>query len=413
MKKRIKILTAVALLAAAILPVQAQQTTSPYSRFGFGLLGDNATSAQTQMGGVGYAMHSGRQVNAMNPAAYAATDTLTFLFDMGVDFSWYSQKEGSVSKTDNGGGLDYVTMQFPIGKRMGMSLGLLPYSSVGYSFGSNIDNGSSSHEGSGGLNQLYLGFAGRPFGGLSLGFNISYLFGTTYNDVYARSNTAATSLFEQVMQVRDFHLLFGAQYSQKLTPQDEVTVGITYSPGKDLLGHSWIQKYDVGSDAAPDTLNYISLRKHYSLPDTWGAGVSWTHNQLLNIEVDFTSQPWSKAKLYNTDNFTATKYADRYKVAAGVSWRPAMRGAYLKRITYRAGFNYTRDYVMIGDNHVKQYGASIGFGFPAPGQKTVLNLGFEYLHRQGSPQALVKENYFNIKLGINFNQLWFMQSKIR
>lgn len=413
MKKRIKILTAVALLAAAILPVQAQQTTSPYSRFGFGLLGDNATSAQTQMGGVGYAMHSGRQVNAMNPAAYAATDTLTFLFDMGVDFSWYSQKEGSVSKTDNGGGLDYVTMQFPIGKRMGMSLGLLPYSSVGYSFGSNIDNGSSSHEGSGGLNQLYLGFAGRPFGGLSLGFNISYLFGTTYNDVYARSNTAATSLFEQVMQVRDFHLLFGAQYSQKITPQDEVTVGITYSPGKDLLGHSWIQKYDVGSDAAPDTLNYISLRKHYSLPDTWGAGVSWTHNQLLNIEVDFTSQPWSKAKLYNTDNFTATKYADRYKVAAGVSWRPAMRGAYLKRITYRAGFNYTRDYVMIGDNHVKQYGASIGFGFPAPGQKTVLNLGFEYLHRQGSPQALVKENYFNIKLGINFNQLWFMQSKIR
>lgn len=413
MKKRIKILTAVALLAAAILPVQAQQTTSPYSRFGFGLLGDNATSAQTQMGGVGYAMHSGRQVNAMNPAAYAATDTLTFLFDMGVDFSWYSQKEGSVSKTDNGGGLDYVTMQFPIGKRMGMSLGLLPYSSVGYSFGSNIDNGSSSHEGSGGLNQLYLGFAGRPFGGLSLGFNISYLFGTTYNDVYARSNTAATSLFEQVMQVRDFHLLFGAQYSQKITPQDEVTVGITYSPGKDLLGHSWIQKYDVGSDAAPDTLNYISLRKHYSLPDTWGAGVSWTHNQLLNIEVDFTSQPWSKAKLYNTDNFTATKYADRYKVATGVSWRPAMRGAYLKRITYRAGFNYTRDYVMIGDNHVKQYGASIGFGFPAPGQKTVLNLGFEYLHRQGSPQALVKENYFNIKLGINFNQLWFMQSKIR
>ncbi len=404
---------ALAMALCAVLPVAAQQTMSPYSRFGFGLLGDNATSAQSQMGGVGYAMHSGRQVNAMNPASYSATDTLTFLFDMGVDFSMYWQKDGTAKRHDNGGGLDYITMQFPVGKRMGMSLGLLPYSSVGYAFGSDIVNGSSSHEGSGGLNQLYLGFAGRPFGGLSLGFNFSYLFGTSYNDVYARSNTASTSLFEQVMQVRDFHLLFGAQYSQKIGARDEVTLGLTYSPGKDLLGHTWIQKYDVGSDAAPDTLNYISLRKHYSLPETWGAGVAWTHNGLLNVEADFTYQPWSKAKLYNNENFTATRYADRYKIAAGASWRPAQRGSYLKRITYRAGFNYTRDYMMVGDNHVRQYGVSVGFGFPAPGQKTVLNLGFEYLHRQATPQALVKEDYFNIKLGINFNQLWFMQSKIR
>lgn len=412
MRKSIKISIVAVLLSLTALHGSAQQTTSPYSRFGFGLLGDNATSAQTQMGGVGYAMRSGRQINVMNPAAYAATDTLTFLFDMGLDFSFYSQKDGVDKRNDNGGGLDYVTMQFPIGNRMGMSLGLLPYSSVGYSFGSDIDNGSSSHEGSGGLNQLYLGFAGRPFGGLSLGFNISYLFGTTYNDVYARTNSAATSLFEQVMQVRDFHLLFGAQYTQKFGV-DEVTLGLTYSPGKDLLGHSWIQKYDIGSDAAPDTLNYISLRRHYSLPETWGAGVAWTHRQSLNVEADFTYQPWSKAKLYNNENFTATHYANRYRIAAGASWRPAQRGGYLRRITYRAGFNYTRDYVMVGDNHVKQYGVSLGFGFPAPGQKTVLNLGFEYLHRQGSPQALVKEDYFNIKLGINFNQLWFMQSKIR
>ena len=67
----------------------------------------------------------------------------------------------------------------------------------------------------------------------------------------------------------------------------------------------------------------------------------------------------------------------------------------------------------IGTNHVREYGLSCGFGFPAPGGKTVINLGFDWIHRSCTPQALVTENYFNIRLGVNFNQLWFMQSKLR
>ena len=52
---------------------------TPYSKYGYGILNDQATSAQRSMGGVGYAMASGRQVNVMNPASYAAIDSITFL----------------------------------------------------------------------------------------------------------------------------------------------------------------------------------------------------------------------------------------------------------------------------------------------------------------------------------------------
>ncbi len=62
---------------------------------------------------------------------------------------------------------------------------------------------------------------------------------------------------------------------------------------------------------------------------------------------------------------------------------------------------------------MKDYGISCGFGLPAPGAKTVINVGFEYIHRQATAANLLKENYFNITLGINFNQLWFYQNKIR
>ncbi len=95
---KLSLLLLLTAIIAGALPVAAQDTNSPYSRFGYGLLNDNATAAQTQMGGVGYAMRSGRQINVMNPASYAMADTLTFLFDMGVDLSFIHAKEGSASR---------------------------------------------------------------------------------------------------------------------------------------------------------------------------------------------------------------------------------------------------------------------------------------------------------------------------
>ena len=99
---------------AAIAGMHAQNVTTPYSMYGYGILGDRATSMQRQMGSVGYAMNSGRQINVMNPASYAAIDSLTFLFDMGADVTILWQKEGDAKKRSTGGGLDYITMQFPI-----------------------------------------------------------------------------------------------------------------------------------------------------------------------------------------------------------------------------------------------------------------------------------------------------------
>ncbi len=114
-----RLTAAFAIILTSILSLEAQNgTMTPYSSYGLGVLRDGATSAQRTMGGVGYAMRSGRQINAMNPASYAAIDTLTFLFDMGIDLTSLKQSEvvdGKTLKDSNfGGGLDYVTMQFPI-----------------------------------------------------------------------------------------------------------------------------------------------------------------------------------------------------------------------------------------------------------------------------------------------------------
>ena len=56
---------------------------------------------------------------------------------------------------------------------------------------------------------------------------------------------------------------------------------------------------------------------------------------------------------------------------------------------------------------------SFGLGLPAPSAKTMVNLAFEYRHRQATPAPLVKENYFMVTVGVNVNELWFWRNKIR
>lgn len=413
------------LCAIAVPAVLAQVTTSPYSMYGYGLLRDNATSTQRQMGGIGYAMSGGRQINSMNPASYASIDSLTFLWDIGADVSmnWRSENDpdGSVNKGRGvGGGLDYLTMQFPISKHLGASIGLVPFSSVGYSFGDEVVHGSLSNQGTGGINQAYAGFAGR-YKGLSLGFNISYDFGNVINDVYAYTSAGNQTLFEHVMQVRDWNVTIGAQYALPTGKYSKLILGATYTPKKTLRGKTWAAFWDITAESKADTVGYSNVSGKYYRPNAVGVGLSWqrTHANHVMVEADFSWQQWSKAKystLYDSDGgivVNGQQFNDRMRVAVGAECVPRLRGNYIKRITYRVGAHWTRDYLKVGDNSVKEYGVSCGFGLPTPEGKTVINLGFEWYRRQASPVKLIKEDYFNITLGLNFNELWFWQRKIK
>lgn len=412
-----RIKSAILSLAAMLLTLTAMAETgtmSPYSRYGYGLLNDHSTSMQRSMGGIGHAMAGNRQINVKNPASYAQIDSLTFLFDLGLSLTnlWSEEPGGKARST--GGGLDYITLQFPIGKYMGGSIGVLPYSSTGYSFGSDIAHGTQSHSGAGGINELYAGVSGRPFKGFSIGANFYYLWGQSVNDIYATSSgaTGTSTLFERVIDVKDWNFTVGAQYAIDVTRRDNIRLGLTFTPGRKLHGHAWGVYYDTNNDTKPDTVGYQSLKGNYSIPATWGAGISYTRDNRIFAEVDFTFQKWSKAMYNPIETFEQTTFADRKKISAGVQYSRNPRGNYLQRMQWRLGASYTNDYITVAGNKVKDATVSFGIGFPVPGGKSVLNLGFEYRHRNTTPTRLVTENYFNITLGINFNEMWFWTRKI-
>lgn len=413
-----KLLATLAAILAGVTAVNAQNELSPYSQKAYGILSDKTTGAQRAMGGVGYAMNNGRQINAMNPASYAACDSLTFLWDIGFDMTNLWQTEDDLHGYTFGGGLDYIAMQFPITKNIGASIGLMPFSEVGYSFAAEIDEGTESRTGDGGINQLYAGaaysFKKIPFiDNISLGFNFSYQFGTITNDNYTYTESSSVTQFEHVLEIRDWGIEFGLQMTKKFGRKHALTLGVTYTPPKDVHGKTWATYYNATSDSDVDTVGYQKMGGDFTYPYKIGVGLNYTYDQRFTVEADFTYQNWSDAKFKDIELFSSTELNDRYRAALGFQIIPKHRGNFIQRTSYRFGGYYTRDYISIRGNELREYGLAVGFGLPSMYTKTTINLGFELKHRETSPVNYISENYFNITLGVTFDEMWFWKNKIR
>lgn len=411
-----KIIRNITLLLAVTMAMGtaiAQNTTTPYSKMGYGMLNDNVSSIQRSMGGVGYAMKGGRIINVMNPASYADVDSLTFLWDVGVDLTNLWSKENGKKGYNFSGGLDYLTGHFRITKGLGAAFGLLPYSSVGYAYGGDINGGSESRSGNGGFNQLFLGVGYQPVKNLNVGLNFAYLFGTTSNTTLITSTS--TGYFTRNMKIRDWNAQIGVQYTLPMMKgQNLLTVGATFQPKKTFHGEAWGTSFD-SQDSKVDTISFTNMKGNYEQPASIGVGLSYNVNRKLTIEADYTYQKWSDAKYHPIVGFESQsmQFDDRWKIATGFQYTPNKRGSYVGAMSFRAGVFYNHDYMNYNGNNVRDYGASLGLGLPAPGGKTTVNLGFEWRHRTTAPTQLITENYFNITLGVNFNELWFWKSRIR
>ena len=111
-------------------------------------------------------------------------DSLTFMFDGGISMQNTNFSDGVVKMNAKNSSFDYITMQFRLSKKGAMSIGLLPYSNVGYKMGNYQENtetptssASTTYSGEGGLHQLYIGAGFKIIKNLSVGANISYLWG--------------------------------------------------------------------------------------------------------------------------------------------------------------------------------------------------------------------------------------------
>ena len=408
-------------VAAFTLPAIAENgMNSPYTRYGFGQLSAMETGANKGMGGTGIGVRNSSQINMLNPASYTAVDTLTFLFDVGMSLHNTNFAEGNVKMNARNTTFDYLAMQYRLTPQLGMTIGMTPFSNIGYNFSNtqiirDDEDGqvttTNRYYGDGGLRQVTVGLGWSPFEGFSVGTNFSYLYGELYHYVYNQYNESSisTRTKQYVADINTYKADFGVQYGVSFG-KNKLTLGATYQ-----LGHAIDDKgFEIETSTTNSkVINDTTATHTFSIPAGYGVGLSYTYDERLTIAADYS------AKQYGESNFFGHKGADCYRASIGVEYIPeSITRNLFRRARYRAGLHHATAHYYIGDHKgPSEYGATIGIGLPISNRwnsKSVINISGQAIHvRPAAGVNMITENYLRINIGLSFNETWFDKWKVQ
>jgi hypothetical protein len=423
-------------LAFGIQLTALAQENSPYSRYGVGDLVPNHNMQTRGMGGISAAIADFQGVNSTNPASYSnITNTV---FDMGAEVDTRKLKSTSNSKSFSATNalFSYMQLGFPIkmkkanknGTFIGAAFGLKPISRINYKLSKfsrvpNVDSLVSFYEGSGGINQAFIGGAIR-IKNLSIGVNASYTFGsknystqlTLLNDsvFYHESNSATKSNFG------GFTYDVGVQYDVKLKNKGFFRIGAygntkqKINATKDVIRET-IAFNSSGEYAKLDSVYENNISGKITLPTNFGIGFIVQKKQWL-VGLDFEQTNWSDYRFFNEPDFIK----NNWKIRFGSEYFPATEktpaSKYFNFVRYRFGFFYGPDYVSL-NNNLPEYGITFGAGFPLKLRKSyfetqtsILNTAIEFGGR-GNKNSSIKENILRISFGLQLSDIWFRRAK--
>lgn len=428
-----KVLGAGILASVCITPAVAQSgTNSPYSQYGLGLLNEQSSGFNRGMNGLGLAFREHNQVNYINPASYSALDSLTFIFDAGLSGQITNFNENGHKINANNADFEYAVAAFRAFKHVGVSFGIVPFTNVGYNYAItdylNDDRDvayTNTYSGSGGIHQVYFGAGWEFLKGLSVGANISYLWGDIDRSVINSYSDGSINTLSKyyTASVKSYKLDVGLQYQLALDKKNALAIGLTYGLGHKLGTDPTCNIISTNTmTAVADTASF-TVNNGLEIPTSFGAGVMWNHANKLKLGADFSYQQWGSLQypvyrvVYDEPRYELTDdyYKDRYKVTVGGEFcNDEMSRRFFDRIRFRAGVSYATSYYKInGLDGPDEISASIGFGIPivnAYNNRSVLNISGQWVH--SAANGLLTENTFRINIGITFNERWFMKWKV-
>jgi len=293
-----------------------------------------------------------------------------------------------------------------------------------------------TYRGSGGLTQLYGGIAWEPLKNISVGANLSYLFGN-----FSRSSVvtpvSTSALIGETKYKYAFHELkydVGLQFTYPISKTRSVTIGAVYSPQLnakadvnptkmlytgDPYENPWLSPSQV---LKTDSIKDAS----FQLPHTFGVGFTYSTGNLL-IGLDGTYQLWKNLDYPAVldDLTTENRFNNAYRLNAGMEYViDPFSGNFFHRIRFRGGLSFANSYTNVsvsrpdsgeseGLGTFKEYGVNIGLGLPfhdyMSGRVSMLNIGFGYSRQQPDHDFMISQDMFKISLNMNINEFWFFK----
>ncbi|RZL15161.1 MAG: hypothetical protein EOO89_14395 [Pedobacter sp.] len=427
---KIKYIAAFILLGG--ISAQAQVTTqSPYSRYGLGNIKGSLLPQFRAMGGISTAVYKPNgysNINIQNPASYASIDLTTL--DMGMSGGFMELRNSNGKETSFNSTLSHVAMAFPVVKsKSALSIGILPYSELGYEFSANerysptdTNTYNALYTGEGGLTKAYVGFGQQIGDYFRIGANVEYLFGNLQENgsIEIQSFPSINNRRQTKNSVGGVSFSYGAQYEIPLSTRKRITLGYSGSSPSSIntkrsfLVTQYLRSALGEEQAAFDTLQMVENNaSKLNLPLVHNFGITIQRDNNWLIGADYRMGKWSELSIDGANQ----GLEDSWGFSAGAQITPDITsiGSYFERIDYRVGFQYDKTYIRMNDQDIKQMAVTFGFGLPlAKSRSSFYKLNFTTeLGRRGMiSNGLIQENYINFHLGFTLNDTWFRRFKL-
>ncbi|WP_133250003.1 hypothetical protein [Marinifilum breve] len=384
-------------------------TSSPYSYYGYGELMTHDIANPTGMASLSYS--NGSVLNINNPAALSQLDSLKFIFQFGMSAKFSRLKQGNDDDTFNDLNFSKLAFGFKAAPGYGVAVSLAPYTSLGYDI-TNIEfiEGGTDYvvrslTGTGGLNQLILSNGFRVTKNLSLGVNGIYIFGNNSRDesILPQGGSASTYLNTSKLISSGLNFNVGAQYQFNFI-DNSIVLGMKYQPKIGIRAKREVEVVNLG------TISYNDTRHgRYEVPEIYGLSLGVNKGKQLWFGADYLLERWSETKKFEKENQLVDR--NKFSLATIYEANDGYATKFFKKLTYRFGAFYDTGYMKVRDERITTRGFSFGVGMPLARGKGMINVSFEFGQMGLTANNLVREDYGKINIELNLFENWFIKRK--
>ena len=412
---RLKSLAVVFCIIFSTTAIAQLGTSSPYSRFGLGDLQGNVFPEYNALGGGVTAISSKNSVNPSNPATYTSFKANSFLFSTGGLHKTTNIQNSTDNQIANNSSFSHLTVAFPINRKLGASVGMLPFSNIGYTLNArdNDANADMIYSGDGGLSKIYFGGAYEPFKGFSVGMSASYLFGglnrrkkLVYDDesfFNARSNSK--------INLKGYFYELGILYKKNLTTEKEISFGITTNNNSSISAKrtNLVETFSGANEIVKDTALSALEWGNATLPQYISTGISYRDGEKWLLVADYSMQNWEDYSLFDEGD----DLNNSMRISAGLQYTPKFNSVtkYYKRMQYRLGGAYSNMPLTRNDTQLKEMSVSFGFGIPVRKSRTKYDVSLTVGQRGTTDNNLIKEQFVRFGLSVSYDGIWFVKRK--
>jgi hypothetical protein len=405
-----KLLILAFLITCSVQSLAQNSYDSPYSAYGVGFINGETSSLNRGLADTGIGIRDNSNLNLANPASLGAVSLpISHIFEMGTYVESNQYETSSLTASNTNGGISGMSYWFKFSRAWSGVAGIAPFSTVAYSIKSlrdlgTIENAEYLFQGDGNIARLYLGNALDLIKNLSIGLNLSYLFGSIHHYEQVNSGNLPEYNYDDKVFLNHLDLDFGLQYTINFDKK-KLVIGMIANNGLRLTGNRSGRLYDVDGNTI---VEFSNGTVSYTLPQAAGIGLSWETERVL-IAGDMRFEKWSDASLPNRD----ISLQDVWRFSGGLVHKGQTNPiSYLEAVAWHTGIHAGDYYQRLGAKNVINWGFSAGLSFPVFDGRSSFNLNYAFDRLGTISDGLIRQNAKKFMLDVVIRDMWGRRGRI-